>query len=137
MFIYNCLNKKQIILAVTARITIILNIFGTLEPLSILFFIVVQIGGRYLKIDLTPAQQKLINNSMFQSIILLSIIYVSTKNFTNSIIIVMVIYICIYVLFNENHKYNILSKKWLYDEKIIETEYNNIKDIYIKNIKNI
>ena len=113
------------------------SIFGTLEPLSILFFIVVQIGGRYLKIDLTPAQQKLINNSMFQSIILLSIIYVSTKNFTNSIIIVMVIYICIYVLYNENHKYNILSKKWLYDEKIIETEYNNIKDIYIKNIKNI
>lgn len=113
------------------------SIFGTLEPLSILFFIVVQIGGRYLKIDLTPAQQKLINNSMFQSIILLSIIYVSTKNFTNSIIIVMVLYICIYVLFNENHKYNILSKKWLYDEKIIETEYNNIKDIYIKNIKNI
>ena len=113
------------------------SIFGTLEPLSILFFIVVQIGGRYLKIDLTPAQQKLINNSMFQSIILLSIIYVSTKNFTNSIIIVMVIYICIYVLFNENHKYNILSKKWLYDEKIIETEYNNIKDIYIKSIKNI
>ncbi len=94
------------------------SIFGTLEPLSILFFIVVQIGGRYLKIDLTPAQQKLINNSMFQSIILLSIIYVSTKKFTNSIIIVMVIYICIYVLFNENHKYNILSKKWLYDEKI-------------------
>ena len=113
------------------------GIFGNIEPLSILFFIVVQIGGRYLKLDLTPAQQKLINNSIFQSIILISIIYMSTKNFTNSIIIVMVIYICIYVLFNENHKYNILSKKWLYDEKIIETEYNNIKDIYIKNIKNI
>ncbi len=114
------------------------SIFGTLEPLSILFFIVVQIGGRYLKIDLTPAQQKLINNSMFQSIILLSIIYVSTKNFTNSIIIVMVIYICIYVLFNENHKYNILSKKWLYDEKIIVDEkYNKIKEIYIKNINEI
>lgn len=30
---------------------------GTLEPLSILFLIIVQLGGRYLKIDLTPAQQ--------------------------------------------------------------------------------
>jgi hypothetical protein len=113
------------------------GIFGNIEPLSILFFIVVQIGGRYLKLDLTPAQQKLINNSIFQSIILISIIYMSTKNFTNSIIIVIVIYICIHILFNEHHKYNILSRKWLYDEKIIETEYNNIKDIYIKNIKNI
>ena len=61
----------------------------------------------------------------------------STKNLTNSIIIIFVIYISIHILFNEHHKYNILSKKWLYDEKIIETEYNNIKDIYIKNIKNI
>ena len=113
------------------------GIFGNIEPLSILFFIVVQIGGRYLKLDLTPAQQKLINNSIFQSIILISIIYMSTKNITNSIIIVIVIYICIHILFNENHKYNILSRTWLYDEKIIETEYNNIKDIYIKNIKNI
>ena len=34
---------------------------GTLEPLSILFLIIVQLGGRYLKIDLTNAQQKLIN----------------------------------------------------------------------------
>lgn len=115
----------------------ILGYLGSIEPLSILFFIVVQIGGRYLKIELTPAQQKLINNPIFQGIILLSIIYMSTKHFTNSIIIVIVIYICIYILFNENHKYNILSKKWLFDEKIIETKYNNIKDIYIKNIKDI
>jgi hypothetical protein len=99
------------------------GIFGNIEPLSILFFIVVQICGRYLKLDLTPAQQKLINNSIFQSIILISIIYMSTKNITNTIIIVFVIYICIYILFNENHKYNILSKKWLYDEKIIVKEY--------------
>ena len=111
---------------------------GTLEPLSILFLIIVQLGGRYLKIDLTPAQQKLINNSIFQGIILFSIILMSTKNLTNSIIIIFVIYICIHILFNEYHKYNILSKKWLYDEKlIIDEKYNKIKEIYINNIKDI
>jgi hypothetical protein len=111
---------------------------GTLEPLSILFLIIVQLGGRYLKIDLTPAQQKLINNSIFQGIILFSIILMSTKNLTNSIIIIFVIYISIHILFNEYHKYNILSKKWLYDEKlIIDEKYNKIKEIYINNIKDI
>lgn len=111
---------------------------GTLEPLSILFLIIVQLGGRYLKIDLTNAQQKLINNSLFQGIILFSIILMSTKNLTNSIIIIFVIYICIHILFNEYHKYNILSKKWLYDEKlIIDEKYNKIKEIYINNIKDI
>jgi hypothetical protein len=49
-----------------------------------------------------------------------------------------VIYISIHILFNEHHKYNILSKKWLYDEKIIVDEkYNKIKEIYIKNINEI
>ena len=94
---------------------------GTLEPLSILFLIIVQLGGRYLKIDLTPAQQKLINNSIFQGIILFSIILIS-----------------IHILFNEYHKYNILSKKWLYNEKLIfDEKYNKIKEIYINNIKDI
>ena len=45
------------------------NIEG-IEPLSIFFLILVQFGGRYLKIELTPAQQKIINNSIFQYLIL-------------------------------------------------------------------
>ena len=48
------------------------------------------------------------------------------------------IYISIHILFNEYHKYNILSKKWLYDEKLIfDEKYNKIKEIYINNIKDI
>jgi hypothetical protein len=46
----------------------------TIEPLSMIFLILVQIGGRFLKIELTPAQQKIINNVIIQSIILFAII---------------------------------------------------------------
>ena len=92
------------------------NIEG-IEPLSILFLILVQFGGRYLKIELTPAQQKIINNAIFQTILLFSIVYMATKSFAKSVIIVSLIYISINVLFNENHKYNVLSKKWLIKEK--------------------
>lgn len=108
---------------------------SALEPVSMLFLIIVQIGGRYLKIDLTPAQQKLINNTVFQSIIMFSIILMATKNIAKSLIIVCFIYICVNILFNENHRYNILSKKWLIDEKIINKDkYKSLKDLYIKNI---
>ena len=107
----------------------------TLEPLSIIFLILVQIGGRYLKIELTPAQQKIINNVVIQSIILFAIILMATKNIANSLIIVCFINLCANILFNENHKYNILSKKWLIDENIISgDDYKSLKDIYIKNI---
>jgi hypothetical protein len=110
----------------------------TLEPLSMIFLILVQIGGRYLKIELTPAQQKIINNVVIQGVILFSIILVATKNIANSLIIVCFIYLCANILFNENHKYNILSKKWLIEENIIsDNNYKSLKDIYIKNISSI
>jgi hypothetical protein len=110
----------------------------TLEPLSIIFLILVQIGGRYLKIELTPAQQKIINNVVIQSIILFAIILMATKNIANSLIIVCFTYLCINILFNENHKYNILSKKWLIEENIISgNDYKSLKDIYINNISRI
>ena len=101
----------------------------TLEPLSMIFLILVQIGGRYLKIELTPAQQKIVNNVVIQSIILFAIILMATKNIANSLIIVCFIYLCANILFNENHKYNILSKKWLIDENIISgDDYKSLKD---------
>lgn len=110
----------------------------TLEPLSIIFLILVQIGGRYLKIELTPAQQKIINNVVIQGIILFAIILMATKNIANSLIIVCFTYLCINILFNENHKYNILSKKWLIEENIISgNDYKSLKDIYINNISRI
>jgi len=110
----------------------------TIEPLSMIFLILVQIGGRFLKIELTPAQQKLINNVIIQSIILFAIILMATKNIVNSLIIVCFIYLCVNILFNENHKYNILSKRWLMQEQIISSnDYKSLKDIYKKNISTI
>ena len=111
---------------------------ATIEPLSMIFLILVQVGGRYLKIELTPAQQKIINNVIFQSIILFAIILMATKNIVNSLIIVCFIYLCVKILFNENHKYNILSKKWLVDENIISgNNYKSLKEIYMKNVSTI
>ena len=93
----------------------------TMEPLSMIFLILVQVGGRYLRIELTPAQQKIINNVVIQSLILFAIILMATKNIVNSLIIVSFVYLCVKILFNENHKYNILSKKWLMEENIISS----------------
>jgi hypothetical protein len=110
----------------------------TLEPLSMIFLILVQIGGRYLKIELTPAQQKIVNNVVIQGVILFAIILMATKNVANSLIIVCFIYLCANILFNENHKYNILSKKWLIEENIISgSDYKSLKELYIKNISSI
>ena len=110
-----------------------------IEPLSVFMFILVQIGGRFLKFDLTKAQEKLIQNNIVQTLIFFAIVLIATRDVLTTIVIVLVTYICINILFNENHKYNVLSKKWLHEENIItlDTTTISLKDKYYNNIKNI
>lgn len=107
-----------------------------LDPILILSLVVMNIGAKFLDIKLTDFQQKLIKNHIVQGLILFSIIYIGTRDIIKSIIIVCIIYLLIYVLLNENHQFNIYSKKLLYNEGIIQN-YNNIKDKYYLNISKI
>lgn len=108
----------------------------SLDPLLILSLVVMNIGAKFLDIKLTDFQQKLIKNHLVQALILFSIVYIGTRDIIKSIIIVIMIYLLIYVLLNENHQFNIYSKRLLYNEGIIQN-YNNIKDKYYLNIARI
>jgi len=106
------------------------------EPLSIITLILVQIGGRFLKLDLTEMQKKLINHPIIQGIILLAIIFFTTKNLLLSILIVAFVFLLLQILLNENHKYNLLPRKWLLEQdENIDSSIKSIKDIYKENIK--
>lgn len=99
------------------------------DPLSIFAMFLMQIGSRHFVIELTEAQQKLIKHPFIQVLILFAMIYISTRNIHITGIIMFLCYISIYILFNENHKYNILSKKWLFPESILNGLNNLNKDI--------
>ena len=108
----------------------------SLDPLLILSLVVMNIGAKFLDIKLTDFQQKLIKNHIVQALILFSMVYIGSRDILKSIIIVAMIYLLIYVLLNENHQFNIYSKKLLYHEGIIQN-YNNIKEKYYLNIARI
>lgn len=111
---------------------------GNVEPLSILMLLLVQVGGRFLKFELTKAQEKLIQNSIVQAIILFAIVFITTKNLLTSILLVTLVHVCMHILFNENSRYNILSKKWLQNEKLLKDDkLTSLKDIYYRNIHNV
>jgi hypothetical protein len=106
------------------------------DPMLIISLILMQIGAKYLDLQLTEFQKRLIKNNFIQAIILFGIIYIPVRDVFKTIIIVALIYLVIYVLFNENHKLNIYSKQWLYNEGIIK-EYNNIKDKYYEKLNKL
>jgi len=106
------------------------------DPILIISMILMQIGARYLDLELTEFQKKILKNNIIQSIILFGIVYIPIRDIFKSIIIVCMIYLLIYVLLNENNKYNIFSKKWLYSQGVIK-EYLDVKNKYYENINKI
>ena len=108
----------------------------TFDPILIISLILMQIGAKYLDLELTDFQKRLIKNNMVQAIILFGIVYIPVRDVIKTFLIVCLIYLIIYVLFNENHKMNIYSKNWLYNEGIIK-EYNNLKQKYYDKIEKI
>jgi len=107
-----------------------------LDPLFVISIILMQVGARYLDFGLTNFQEKLIKNNFAQAIILFAIIYIAIRDVIKTALIVALIYLIIYVLFNEKHKLNIYSKKWLYNEGIIK-EYEDLKNKYYDKISKL
>jgi hypothetical protein len=106
------------------------------DPISILMILLFQFGNRFAKINLTKAQEKILVHPITQFAMFLCIAYYSTKNIITSLLIISIAYLFLNVWFNENHKYNILSEKWLISEKIInQLPDTRIKETYKLNLQ--
>jgi hypothetical protein len=108
----------------------------TFDPVLILSVILIQIGARHLDLELTDFQKKILKNKLIQAIILFGLIYIPVRDVKKALFIVLLIYLMIYVIFNENHNYNLFSKRYLYKEGIIK-EFNDMKEKYYNNISNL
>jgi ethanolamine transporter EutH len=108
----------------------------SLDPLLMASMILMQIGAKYLDLELTDFQKSLVKNNIVQAIILFGIIYIPIRDIFKTFIIVCMIYLLIHVLLNEKHRYNIYSKEWLKAAGIIEG-YDSVKDKYYNNIAKI
>jgi len=106
------------------------------DPVLIISLVLMQVGAKYLDLQLTDFQKKIIKNNFVQAVILFGIVYIPVRDVIKTTLIVALIYLIIYVLFNENHKLNIYSKKWLFNEGIIK-EYEDIKNKYYEKISKI
>jgi hypothetical protein len=106
------------------------------DPLFIVSLVIMHVGAKHLDLELSEFQKSLIKNNIIQAIILFGIVYIPVRDIFKTFIIVSIIYLAIYVLFNENNRYNIFSKQWLHTKGIIK-EYNNLKEKYYKNISKL
>ena len=103
---------------------------------SISIFLV-QVGARFLNFDLTSAQLKMVKHPWVQSLILVALFYVSTRNIVTSVGLVLIYYLFVTFLLNENSKYNIYDKKWLEKEGLKEKTFEDKTEEYYSNIQKL
>lgn len=103
------------------------------DPLLLLSVILIQIGARHLDLELTEFQKKILKNKIVQAIILFGLIYIPIRDIKKALVVLGMIYLCVYVIFNENNNYNLFSKRFLHKEGIIQ-EFNDIKKKYYDNL---
>lgn len=105
------------------------------DPVTVISIMLLQVANRYMRLNMTKAQEKLILHPYMQLAMYISVIYFTTKNLFYTAVITLVTYICVTILLNENHKLNILPKAWLYKEKIIDEKPDeSAKDKYKENL---
>lgn len=106
-----------------------------MDPMASLSIILFQIGNRYLKINLTKAQEEILFHPTMQMILYFMIIYYSTKSLYISSIVATVSYLLYSVLLNENHPYNLFPEKWLSERNLVSKPYQSYKENYKNNLK--
>lgn len=105
------------------------------DPLLSLSLIFLQVSNKYLKINITKAQEKILMHPLSQALMYFIIIFYTTRSVALSMFIVSLSYLFFFILFNENNKYNLYPKSWLYKENLINQKPISYKEAYISNVE--
>ena len=107
----------------------------TFDPMLSFAIIMLQMGNKYLRFDVTKAQEKILMLPVTQISMYFCIMYFYTKSVVFAGIIVIISLLLLFVLLNENSRFNILPKSWLYKENLVLTKGVSEKEAYKNNLQ--
>lgn len=112
-----------------------------IDPMAILSAFFLHVGARNIQFDFTAAQKRLMASPITRMVVLFAMFYVSTRSLLWSITLVLLYFLLISMLLNENHPLNVFSRSWLRNEGFanIEKEHADMSpfDIYRENLKRL
>jgi hypothetical protein len=75
-----------------------------------LAYIVLNLGGRFMTLSVTPAQEAFMQHTVFRPLLLFTIMFIGTRNIVVAFWLTILILICLHYLFNENSSWYLLTK---------------------------
>jgi|TARA_B110000902_G_C13913844_1_gene439358 hypothetical protein len=122
-------------------IDVIRELFNTLNSSNFfigIMMIILNIGSKYIEIDLGKNQKQLLNNKVMRRILIFTIVFIATKDILTSLIVTAVFIILVLNLFNHDSSMCILPKSFkqldlnndneISDEEIIQAYARLKKD---------
>ena len=115
------------------------QVFKTIQSLNNskflagLAMIILNLGSKYLIMELSESQEELMSNKIFRRIILFTVAFIATRDIIVSLVLTGVFVILVSNLFNENSKMSLLKKNKNTFNKVSKLDYMKalkIKDLY-------
>ena len=115
------------------------QVFKTIQSLNNskflagLAMIILNLGSKYLIMELSESQEELMSNKIFRRIILFTVAFIATRDIIVSLVLTGVFVILVSNLFNENSKMSLLKKNKNTFNKFLKLDYMKalkIKDLY-------
>lgn len=76
-----------------------------------LAYILLNLGGRFMVLSVTPAQEAFLQNIVFRPLLLFAIMFIGTRNLVVAFWLTLVIIFLLHYAFNENSSWYLL-KEW-------------------------
>jgi hypothetical protein len=73
-------------------------------------YILLNLGGRFMVLSVTPAQEAFLQNIVFRPLLLFAIMFIGTRNLIVAFWLTLLILLFIHYLFNENSSWYLLKE---------------------------
>ena len=90
--------------------------------------ILLNLGSRYLALELSPNQEQLFNNIIIRRFIIFTITFIATRDVLVSLVLTCVFIVLVSNLFNENSEYCVLKNKKIYNQ-ITKLDFEKAKSV--------
>jgi len=74
-----------------------------------LAYILLNLGGRFMVMSVTPGQEAFLQNIVFRPLLLFAIMFIGTRNIVVAFWLTLVVILCLHYLFNENSSWYLLQ----------------------------
>lgn len=110
---------------------------GTPDMIGIASAFLAQVGARHLVFNFSSVQKKIITHPVTQSMILFGMFYLSTRKLVFAIGLLVIYYLLMFVLANEDHPFNIIPRKLLISEGLLAPTEKSPIDMYYDNVNKL